>query len=203
MGIAFLVRYDSILFTGPLLVWLALRHRREPKLLALTLAPAAGIALAWLATAEAYFGDLFPTPFYVKSPSFGAHRLLRGGVYELQFLIVSGAGLLLAASLGAVAANRERRVAAIRVLRARWWLATGLTAVFAYGLSAGQVHMMFSFRLFVAYLPALTLLALDLVTVSLPARRWQSAASAGLVGAIVLVQIVMAPLVYWSGLNPL
>src|SRR3954468_8957914 len=99
MGIAFLVRYDSILFTGPPLFWIALRHRREPEVPALTLAPAAAIALAWLATAEAYFGDLFPTPFYVKSPSFGAHRLLRGGVYELQFLIVSGAGLLIAAAV--------------------------------------------------------------------------------------------------------
>lgn len=202
VGVAFLVRHDSILFTAPLLLWLAWRQRRSIRGLAL-LAPA-GVALAWLGFSLAYYDDLLPTTYYVKQPS-AAGGLLRPGLYEIQFAVLSGLGLVLALALWSLRHPSARGAARDWLVERRGWVVAGLVAVAGYGLLAGMQHMMFSYRLFVPYLPAAVLVALELRA---RAREAQGAGpstlrtAAGVLLPLAAVNAAVAVSIYSVGLNP-
>lgn len=203
VGVAFLTRYDSILFTGPALLALAARSPRSVRSVLAALVPAAVIALAWLVFSRSYFGDIWPTSRYVKAPTLSGSVVRDGVVYEVQALVLSGIGLLFLPALGALFTRKRPDVLAR--LRNRWWLILGLCMIGAYGSVTDLVHMMFSYRMFVPYLPAIALLGLELARPALDGwsfpsrrRRWVGAAVVG----VLALQGVCAAAVFWHGLNP-
>jgi arabinofuranosyltransferase len=194
VGLAFITRHDSIVFTAPLLLWLAWRHRRSPRGLAAL--GGASIALAWLAFAKVYFGDFLPTTFYVKQP--GLQEGFRDpAIYAVQFLILSGVVLLALPAVWQLRHPERRRAVAVWAGSQRGWLIVGLTLVLAYGVLAGMKHMMFSYRIFVPYLPAFVLLSLEL------ARRTGAGPSVPRFAALLpVLQIGVALWIVFRGLNP-
>ena len=66
-GLAFLTRYDSILFFLPITLYVALKARSIGDVV-IALAGAAILPVAWLFISLYYYGDLLPTSFYVKTP---------------------------------------------------------------------------------------------------------------------------------------
>src|SRR5262245_51311143 len=166
-GIAFLVRYDSIVFTAPLALF-ALQSLRLPRAL-WALAVAALLPIVWLAFSWHYYGDILPTSFYLKHPEFGLFKLFHNAVYILEFLLFSSVilvGWTMAWSTTPMAVWRgsRRNIALL--------LAFGLT--FAYATTAATAHMMFSYRMLVAYLPALALVLVDRLAKDREAPGWPS-----------------------------
>lgn len=161
-GLAFLTRYDSSLFFLPVTLYAASRAQ-SMKHVVIALAGAAILPLVWLFISSSYYGDLLPTSFYVKTPKGGWGDLIRNGEYiGLQFLYI---GIIPVLVIGVVLAWQKR--GAIDVLfqhiKRFWWLYAGLALEILYGLTIATHHMMFSFRFFVPYIPAVALLVVDLV----------------------------------------
>jgi hypothetical protein len=71
-----------------------------------------------------------------------------------------------------------------------WWLYLGIAAQLLYGLTMAQTHMMFSFRYFVPYIPAFTVLVADLTGHALDTRPWTLTRRASVVGLAVLALLV-------------
>ena len=67
-GLAFLTRYDFILFFLPVTLYAASKAR-SIKHVVIALAGAAILPLAWFFVSIYYYGDLLPTSFYVKTPN--------------------------------------------------------------------------------------------------------------------------------------
>jgi arabinofuranosyltransferase len=161
-GLAFLTRYDSSLFFLPLVLYVALRARSAVRVL-VALATGAILPLAWLAVSVFYYGDVFPTSFYVKTPNGTLNSVFYNGQYVAAYLVFVGVvPVLLVAVLVLL---REHRT--LQVLRGHvktyWWLYLGLVLQLAYGLTIATHHMMFSFRFFVPYIPATVLAVVDLI----------------------------------------
>lgn len=156
-GLAFVTRYDAALVVAPALVWLALRLGLARAVLPAALGALA--PLAWLGFAQVYYGDVFPTSFYLKTPT----PSLASAVYTLEFYLYSGLAffhLLLGAGLAAPGGRA--------LWRAHWrdygWAYGALAVLFAYGLAASATHMFYSFRLFVPFLALAALPCADLAT---------------------------------------
>jgi hypothetical protein len=159
-GLAFTTRFDSVLFTAPLLLHASLRHRRASGVLRSALLGALP-PLAWLLFAGAYYGDLFPTSYYVKRPTFTGPVVRENSWYIFQYLVFTGLipfAAVLAASPGF---SSSLRTALPRHLRRVGSLYVGLLLMLAYGLAIATFHMMFAFRFFVPYLPAVLFLLAD------------------------------------------
>lgn len=189
-SLAFVIRYDSVLFTVPVtlaLAWQAFRagQLRAPHLALLALPML--LPLAWLLFAARYFGDILPTSFYVKTPGFDLRSLLKGAGYELSAFVVCGAWLVTWPPR-AFARWIERSTPAHR------GLIVALCLVLLYGLSAGTKHMMFGYRLFAPYLPAL-IMALLLLREAVPPR-------AALLVTAALLQLGMFLVVWRVSVNP-
>lgn len=67
-GLCFLTRYDSVLFTGPMLLIIIFRLKKLSNRLLMMAIPSL-ISLSWLIFSFFYFGDILPTSFYEKTPS--------------------------------------------------------------------------------------------------------------------------------------
>jgi hypothetical protein len=161
-GLAFLARYDSILFFLPVLLYGTLKAQSIKHVL-LALAGAAILPLAWLFVSSYYYGDLLPTSFYVKTPSGNLGILILHGKYIAAYLAYIG--ILPALALVFVVLVPQHRT--INVLyqhfRSVWWLYIGLLLELSYGLTMATHHMMFSFRFFVPYIPCTAIVAVDLL----------------------------------------
>jgi hypothetical protein len=106
---------------------------------------------AWFAFTLHYYEDLLPTSFYVKAgrpPT--ARDLMLGLVYLASFAVLS---------LAWVPALRRRGCSTSLV---RMSLVAGLLLTLAYGVFAGTRHMMYLYRLFVPYLPAIMLVLIPI-----------------------------------------
>ncbi|MBN1815198.1 MAG: hypothetical protein JXA14_25420, partial [Anaerolineae bacterium] len=171
VGCSVLLRYDAAVFALPLLVHLALQNRR--RLLLLT--PGLFLVAGWLVFSAFYFHDIFPTSYYSKMWSaqkrFGQFYPVAGAVYETQFFFLTGIWLFLPGFLhrGWFSSDRFRETRVY--LRRRWWLWSGLLLVCGYGLIASTVHMMFSYRLFIPYLPVVVIFVIDVLDTFVPAVK--------------------------------
>jgi hypothetical protein len=164
LGLAFLTRYDSVVFCVPLLAavaWTALRRR--PALLPALGLPGLVLSGGWLLWSRLHYLDFLPTSFYHKRP--GLEDLAVNAAYTAQFWLFSGLAVLWG---GAWLQRGERPPSTRRP--AALGAGVGLCALFGYGLSAATTHMMFAYRFFVPYLPVAVLLALD--RVPRPERAW-------------------------------
>lgn len=158
-GLGFLTRYDSALYFAPLALFalsreIGWRHRL------FAVAAGATLPVAWLIAAFLYYGDIFPTSFYVKyvnHPHWSAWETLRNFVYIGSWLVLTG--LLPALMLWYALTKQQPLRQRIRnSVRSYWPIYAGLFLELAYGLTAATTHMMFSFRFFAPFIPAATLL---------------------------------------------
>jgi hypothetical protein len=161
-GLAFLTRYDSILFFLPLTLYVASKTQ-SIKDVVIALAGAAILPLAWFFVSIYYYGDLLPTSFYVKTPNGNLGGVIFNGVYVASYLLYVGI-IPVAALVFVLLVPKHRTIdILLRHFKSIWWLYIGLLLEILYGLTIATHHMMFSFRFFVPYLPSTVILVLDLL----------------------------------------
>jgi arabinofuranosyltransferase len=161
-GLAFLTRYDSILFFLPLTLYVASKAQSIKHVLA-AVAVAAILPLAWLLISIYYYGDLLPTSFYVKTPKGNLADLVFNGLYIASYLLYVGIIPATVAVLVLLVPKRRTSDLLYRHFKSVWWLYMGLLLEITYGLTMATHHMMFSFRFFVPYIPATVILVVDLL----------------------------------------
>jgi len=180
LGLAFLTRYDSCLFTLPIWFHVAISQWRSQGLspgkkisrTTLLLLPGLLIALAWLGTSYVYYHDIFPTSIYHKPLRYDIQT--HAAFYMLQFLCLSGIVPLLAW----VFIDRLRRSETQLVHGLGKTLLTHLgaiigLAIFAfYATTAVLTHMMFSYRFLLPYFPIMALLVIALIDGTSP-QAWK------------------------------
>ena len=196
-GLALLARYDSVLYFAPLALAALWREAsRRDRLLALVLA--AVFPLAWLACARVYYGDILPTSYYTKTPHFGPGRVIRNAKYISLWL--AWGGLLPALPVWWLGRSRPFVARTVASVKAYWPLYVGIALELAYGLSMATSHMMYSFRCFVPYFPAVAILLAESIraegaaaVAAAESRRWRTTAS-----AFVLVASVCHAAFAWN-----
>jgi len=180
LGLAFLTRYDSCLFTLPIWFHVAISQWRRAGLTrgkkfvrtVLLLMPGLVIALAWLGTSYVYYQDIFPTSIYHKPLRYDIQT--HAAYYMLQFLCLSGIVPLLAW----VTIDRTRRpgtrfIGSLKeTTLAKAGVVIGLLIFAFYATTAVLTHMMFSYRFLLPYFPIMALLVIELIHRSSP-EAWQ------------------------------
>lgn len=161
-GLAFLTRYDSILFFAPICLY-AMSKAGSIKSVVVAIAVAAILPAVWLFVSAYYYGDLLPTSFYVKTPKGGLGDLFFNGKYIASYLVFVGIIPVLGLIVGVLVSKRRTSQGVLSGhFRSVWWLYAGLLLELLYGLTMATHHMMFSFRFFVSYIPAAVILVVDL-----------------------------------------
>ncbi len=161
-GLAFLTRYDSILFFLPVILY-AGSKTRSTKDVIIALVAAAILPLTWLFVSIYYYGDLLPTSFYVKTPSGNLWGLIFNGRYIASYLLYVGI-IPVVALIFVLLVPKHRTIDVLyQHFKSIWWLYMGLLLEILYGLTMATHHMMFSFRFFVPYIPSTVILVVDLV----------------------------------------
>jgi hypothetical protein len=161
-GLAFLTRYDSILFFLPVTLYVVSKTR-SIKHVVIALAGAAILPLAWLLVSFYYYGDLLPTSFYVKTPNGNLGGLIFNGVYIVSYLLFVGIIPVLALVFLLLVPKHLTIDVLYRHFKSIWWLYLGLLLEILYGLTMATHHMMFSLRFFVPYIPSTVILVVDLL----------------------------------------
>ena len=161
-GLAFLTRYDSILFFLPLALYVGSKTQ-SIKHVSIALAGAAILPLAWLFVSIYYYGDLLPTSFYVKTPKGNLGTLIFNGVYIASYLLYVGIIPVLGLVFVLLVPKHKTIDVLYRHFKSIWWLYLGLLLEILYGLTMATHHMMFSFRFFVPYIPSTVILVVDLL----------------------------------------
>jgi hypothetical protein len=161
-GLAFLTRYDSILFFLPITLYVASKAR-SIKHIAIALAGVAILPLTWFFISIYYYGDLLPTSFYVKTPTGNLGGVVFNGVYIASYLLYIGI-IPVVALVFILLVPKHRTIDILyRHFKSIWWLYIGLLLEILYGLTMATHHMMFSFRFFVPYIPSTVILVVDLL----------------------------------------
>ena len=177
IAVAFLVRHDSVVFLGPVAVGVILKYRERtvPGVLA-----AVVLAAAWLLFAWIYYGDPLPTSFYLKAVD-TRPGLLGGYGYQLSFVVLCLLPLWLV------------RQPVRPAVPAALWISVVLFSL--YAASVGHAHMMFGYRLYVPFVPALVALSLRATRPSQLLQRW---------GVLVLLSanLVLFAIVHSYTVNP-
>lgn len=140
-GLCFLVRYDSALYAAPVAIY-ALRGQ-SGAVRAAALLVGAAVPVAWLGVALRWYGDIFPTSFYVKTPSASPANLAGNAFYIAQHLVFTG---IVPLGVFLFAGTPAHRFAA--AARRFWGPYVGIGLMLAYGLTSATTHMMFGFRYF-------------------------------------------------------
>jgi len=161
-SLAFLTRYDSILFFFPLVLYVFLKSD-SLKHVFIAILGAAVLPVLWFAISFFYYGDFLPTSFYVKTPSGNLSNLLFNGWYVASYLLYIG--IIPVLVLVFVLLRSKHRILDLLYghFKSFWWLYIGLTLELLYGLTIATHHMMFSFRFFVPYIPAAVIIVVDLL----------------------------------------
>ena len=194
-GVAFVARYDSVLFTVPVCAHAAWRVGRWSSFLRAA-AIGAVVPVAWLGIAQTFYGDIWPTSYYVKAPRFPARNIQRNAVYMAEWLVLTGTVPLAALYL----LNGRSRKRGMGWLNWPWaGVAAGMVLLLAYGLGVATHHMMFSFRHFVPYFPVLALVAA--AGVSALERRFGPAAATTVLAAFVAGQCMHIGYTYTRSVN--
>ena len=161
-GLAFLTRYDSILFFLPITLFAASKARSIKDVI-IAFAGAAILPLTWLFVSFSYYGDLLPTSFYVKTPNGNWQGLIFNGVYVASYLLYVGIIPTIVVVLMMLAPKHKSIDVPYQHVKRSWWLYIGLALELLYGLTMATHHMMFSFRFFVPYIPSAVILVVELI----------------------------------------
>lgn len=161
-GLAFLTRFDSVLFFIPVCLYAASKSG-SIKTVVTAAVVAAVLPLVWLFVSVSYYGDLLPTSFYVKTPKGGLGDLIFNGIYVASYLLFVGIIPVIGVIVSLLVTNSgTTRDVLYGHFKRVWWLYLGLVLELLYGLTMATHHMMFSFRFFVPYIPAAVILVVDL-----------------------------------------
>lgn len=207
-GLAFLTRYDAILFLFPLVLHAALKARSVGHL-AVAMVVAAVLPGAWFTVSLFYYGDLLPTSFYVKTPSANWGTVVSNAKYIAAYLFYVGALPGLALALVLVRPKHALWSFVASHFKSLWWLYLGLVLELLYGLTMATHHMMFSFRFFVPYLPSTAIIVVDLVRRASETRaadfssRRTASLLAGCLGCFALFQLYQTVYTYQHSVNGL
>jgi len=187
-GLAFLIRYDSIIFFIILISCLIFSIYISRKLIALSLLIGGLAPLVWLGFCLYFYGDLLPTPFYIKTPSFS--YLFKNFNYIVLNIFLIGTGFiflisLLFLKLKVSAIKNDKKLFLIYIL--------ALGGFLLYGITMATVHMMFQFRAIAPYIPLLNFV-LGLFLVSQPLKRSFYITS-------IFFILVLASINYWQTYN--
>ena len=161
-GLAFLTRYDSVLFFLPLILYVVWKNR-SIKQIAVAALVGAILPLSWLFVSLSYYGDLLPTSFYVKTPKGDFADLIFNGGYIASYLLYVGILPVAVLALSLLVSKHKAVGVLSQHFRDVWWLYLGLMLEVLYGLTMATHHMMFSFRFFVPYIPSAVILVVDLL----------------------------------------
>ena len=161
-GLAFLTRYDSVLFFLPVILYAASKTQ-SIKHAIIAIVGAAGLPLAWFAISIYYYGDLLPTSFYVKTPIGSLGGLIFNGAYIASYLLYVGIIPVIVFVFILLIPKHRAVDVLFRHFKGMWWLYVGLLLELMYGLTMATHHMMFSFRFFVPYIPSTVILVVDLL----------------------------------------
>ena len=190
-SLAFATRFDSVLFTAPVLLYVLWRcpRARDRAAVALTAAAAPAVLLAFNLL---YYGDALPTSFHLKArTALGWH----GFVHVVEFFTYSGLFVLfafVAATRGGPTADRGlaerlRSDPAVAI-----WTGVFLACV-PYATLTATAHMMYGFRAFVPYLVVVAfLLAREVAARTDGTPAHLSSYRAGLLTAVLLVALLQA-----------
>ncbi len=194
-ALMFLTRHDSALVTAPILLAILVVEYRRPALW-VGAALCAAVASSWLLFAASYYGDIFPTSYYLKF-ALGGRAPIDSVSALLNFAVVSG--LVLLALLARPASPNRNAPLSKAILRGA---AFSLVLFLLYASRASGQHMMFGFRLFVPYLMGAALvLSLALAnprpTLSVLIVGWQ----AFMVALVTFFGVNPAPLARLPGLD--
>ena len=180
LGLAFLTRYDSCLFTLPIWFHVAISQWRSQGIstgkkisrTTLLLLPGLLIALAWLGTSYAYYHDIFPTSIYHKPLRYDIQT--HAAFYMLQFLCLSGIVPLLAwVFIDRLRRSETQLVHGLgKTLLAHLGAIIGLAIFAFYATTAVLTHMMFSYRFLLPYFPIMALLVIALIDGTSP-QAWK------------------------------
>jgi hypothetical protein len=159
VGLLFLTRYDTVLFSLPLYLWYCYGKTLKGAFLSALIAGL--ISVGWLIFSYIYFGDIMPTSYYVKQPQFDISIIKKNISYFFQFTLISG---LLPVSLVLFSYPHSKRVKLHdinRRLMDNIGIFLGLLLIFGYSLSVATTHMMFAYRFYVPFLPIIFYLLLS------------------------------------------
>lgn len=185
VALMFLTRYDSLFVTAPiLLAILVVEFRRAALWRGAALCFA--IAASWLGFAAYYYGDVFPTSYYVKF-ALGGRAQIDSVSALLNFVLMSGLVFVVFALKPAPMGTRTPLAKA--VLRGG---AFSAIIFLLYASRASGQHMMFGYRLFVPYMMGIALVVS--LTLKSPGTL--------LAGLAVAGQAVMIVVVTFIGVNP-
>ncbi|SHE49280.1 4-amino-4-deoxy-L-arabinose transferase [Litoreibacter ascidiaceicola] len=184
-GLMFLTRFDSVLVSVPVLLAVLITQYRRPVIWA-GAAFSLALAVSWLVFSWAYYGDIFPTSYYVKL-AVGGRPPIDSLSALLNFVVLSG---LLVLVFFVRSGDVEKRTPLSKAILRGAAISAVLLLLYA-SRSSGQ-HMMFGYRLFMPYLMAAGLV------LSLSLRKERPMLTAGLVGG----QATMIGIVTFWGVNP-
>lgn len=156
-GLVFLTRYDSVLFAIPLVLYASISARNWKNVVIAAMVGAL-IPAVWILTSYLYYGNILPTSYYVKTPVFNLQLMWNNFTYIMQYLLLIGVLPWVLFLLTAHVFKFRQSPGLATQTHHKWPIFLGLALTLGYGLSVAQTHMMFSFRFFVPYIPALTLL---------------------------------------------
>ena len=161
-GLAFLTRYDSILFFLPVTFYAASKAR-SIKHVVMAFAGAAILPLVWLFVSYFYYGDLLPTSFYVKALKGNLGDLIFNGIYVTSYLLYVGIIPVVTLVFVLLVPTHKTIEVLYQHFKSIWWLYVGVSLEILYGLTMATHHMMFSFRFFVPYIPSTVIIIVDLL----------------------------------------
>lgn len=161
-GLLFFTRYDSILFTAPLLLHSFVKVKSgDIKKLTVAAIMSSMIPLSWVLGTYFYYGEIFPTSLYVKSPQYALPAIISNACYIFQYLFFINATSFILLLFFSVKSPKKIFYAFWDHFPQYWGLYVGIIFLFIYGLFVATTHMMFSFRYFVPYIPALSIIIAD------------------------------------------
>ena len=205
-GLAFLTRYDSILFFAPLCLYAASKSG-SIKPVVIAAAVAAILPIVWLLVSVYYYGDLLPTSFYVKTPKGHLGDWIFNGIYIASYLLFVGIIPVVALACSLLVGRHKGLGVLYEHVRHVWWLYAGVALEILYGLTMATHHMMFSFRFFVPYIPAAAILVVDLLRRAIETRALDVATGkpaylfAGFLVCLALFQAYQHVYTYERSLN--
>lgn len=196
-ALMFLTRFDSALFTAPAALAILWANRASGRYW-VALAGAVVLAIGWLLFAKLNYGTVLPTSYFLKGGNIAHISNIRHIVYLISFLVLCS-GVWIATLL--YLPRQETSKPALNPLLIRY----GFCLIVPYFITMASVHMMFSYRALIPYLPALIAV---LVSVRPLPRQWTLAIGGmtlainlGLAGTIVTTTINPSIAALWTPSN--
>ena len=155
-GFAFSLRFDSVLFTIPVLFYIVKDNIKRLLYFVVGLI----IPTIILSFNYYYYKDFLPTSFYTKSPGFkGFYNSIYNVLYSFDFLFNSGIIFSLF-MISFLILNDKKKLSVKTIIQSKYipLIISFLIVILVYGSLASRTHMMFCFRLFVPYLPVAIIL---------------------------------------------